>query len=318
MGHPRIGLAGWYGYGNVGDDLLLGLLMERLRPAAVFSTRAGEWRDVRIHDVADLGSWSERIDLLVIGGGGLLNERWLRKLPLSSFEGAYGLLSVGIPHRRWLEGLEPLLSRARFVTVRDHVALHDIRDAYPGVEAWWLPDPAFMLPRLVRSREDRLLLNPRAIASPWLREDDPDDAVERVVETFAGLAEALEHRGPVLAVGFEEADRELLARLPYEHRIVVEREAVELIATSAALVTSRLHGAIIAATQGTPVVLVDYQDKMRGVAQMLGAPLLSFAELGDLAKSVDKLLDDAAAPPDVTRPAAYGALTARVLNFLTR
>jgi polysaccharide pyruvyl transferase WcaK-like protein len=98
----------------------------------------------------------------------------------------------------------------------------------------------------------------------------------------------------------------------------VEREAVELIATSAALVTSRLHGAIIAATQGTPVVLVDYQDKMRGVAQMLGAPVLRFAELGDLAKSVDKLLDDAAAPPDVTRPAAYGALTARVLNFLTR
>lgn len=113
----RVGLAGWYGYGNVGDDLLLRLLTERLRPAAVFSTRAGEWEGLHILDVEEIPLWADRLDLLLVGGGGLLNERWLRKLPLAEFAKPYGLLSVGIPHHRWLDGLEPLLSRARFVTV---------------------------------------------------------------------------------------------------------------------------------------------------------------------------------------------------------
>lgn len=310
----RIGLAGWYGYRNVGDDLLLRLLAERLDPAAVFATRAGTWAGGPVLDAESLPEWRERLDLLVIGGGGLLNERWLRKLPLEVFGGAYGLLSVGIPHLRWLDDLEPLLSGARFVTVRDHLALEQLRRAYPGVDAWWLPDPAFMLPRRSRPRADRLLLNPRSIPRTWLREDDPEDAEERVVSGFSELAAATAKGTEVLALGFEASDRPLLERLPCEHRIVDAVEAVELIAGSRALVTSRLHGGVIAATQGTPVVLVDYQDKIRGLARLLGLPAVALDGLGGLSDAVAAVLDAPASPS----PAAYGELVGRMLGFLRR
>lgn len=316
---PRIGLAGWYGYGNVGDDLMLRLLVERVRPAAVFSSRAGSVGEIPIHHVGELPEWDERLDLLLIGGGGLLNQRWIAKLPLADLRLAYGFLSVGIPQARWLGGMEEILARARFVTLRDHLALRMFAETYPDVAAMWLPDPGFMLERLGLPKEARVVLNPRAIPKAWIREEDPDDAEDRQVALMRSLVERFSDRAEVLALGFEQSDAELLARLPCESRVVAESEAVDVIARSAIVVTARLHGGIVAATQGTPVALIDYQDKVRGLAPLVDATLHDLTGLDGIHDVVERALSEPAAsdaPCARSVPAAYGALTRRVLGFM--
>lgn len=313
----RVALAGWYGYGNVGDDLILRLLREQIDPVAVFSTRAGNVGGVTIEHVADLPSWADRIDLLLIGGGGLLNARWIESLPLAEFAKPYGFLSVGVPHAHALAGSRDALEAARFVSVRDHGALALVSDTFPDLRPLWLPDPGFLLARQGVARRPRLLLNPRAIPDGWLRDDDPPDAEERMLSAMGELVGRFWPRAEVLAIAFEERDRRLLERLPCEGKVVADPEAVDLIAGSSALVTARLHGGIIAATQGTPVVLIDYQDKMRGLGELLGRPALPFAELDRLPDLSTAAFDSAVIDP-ASAVVAYGAFVERVVGMLGR
>jgi polysaccharide pyruvyl transferase WcaK-like protein len=92
-------------------------------------------------------------------------------------------------------------------------------------------------------------------------------------------------------------------------------EAVELIATSSALVTARLHGGIIAATQGTPVALIDYQDKIRGLAKLLDRPAYSLAQIEGCTEVVDEALTNGGSRSP-SPAAAYGDLTRRFLRQL--
>lgn len=316
-GGIRVGLAGWYGYENVGDDLILRVLSERLRPAAIFSTKPSSAQQTGIHHVSELLDWQESLDLLLIGGGGLLNDRWLAKLPMAEFAKPYGLLSVGIPSEHWLDGLDDVLAGARFVTVRDHLALETLRRAYPQINAWWLPDPGFMLRRRRVKKRPRIVLNPRALPDAWRREEDPSDAEDLQVAALAALVERFSGRAELLAVGFEESDRALLSRLPCPGRIVAEAEAIDIIARSAILVTSRLHGGIIAATQGTEAMLIDYQDKIRGLGRLLNTRPYALTELHQMPTAMARALERRH-PCDTTAPSAYGALTHRVLGLMTR
>lgn len=313
---PRVGLVGWYGYGNVGDDLLLRLLVDRLRPALVFSTRAGSTDGIDILPVETLPARADELDLLLIGGGGLLNDRWIAKLALESLDVPFGLLAVGIPHARWLGGMGSLLERARFVTLRDHLALETFRETYPHVNAWWLPDPGFMLPRRAVDKRPRVVLNPRKLPPTWLREDDPKDAEERMLLAMRRIVRRVGDQVEVLALGFEESDREVLEALPCPGRVVGYEEAVAEIAASTVLVTARLHGGIIAATQGTHAVLVDYQDKIRGLSALRGERAFPLAHPARIVRATEAVLA-LAAPADTAVPAAYGALIGRVVDLMS-
>jgi polysaccharide pyruvyl transferase WcaK-like protein len=300
----------------VGDDLILKLLVDALHPARVFSTRAGRECGIDILDVAELPRRTADFDLLLIGGGGLLNTRWVGSLPLAALGKPYGFLSVGIPHERWLDGMDEVLAPARFVTLRDHLAQDLFATHYPRIPSWWVPDPAFMLRRRrVRPRE-LVTLVPRTISASWLRPEDPPDADERQIELMSRLIQRFGERAECLALGFEGHDAELLRRLPCETRIVGVEQAVDMISRSTVAVTTRLHGGIIAATQGTPVALIDYQDKMRGLSRLLDLPLFSLADLTGVDGVVEHALSEPA-PRDPARAAAFGSLVARLLRLMT-
>ena len=313
---PRIGLLGWFGYGNVGDDLLLSILAARVRPKAVFSTRAGTAEGIEIRDVAELERFSGELDLLLIGGGGLLNNRWIAKLGLDGYEGDYGFLSVGIPSADWLDGLEDVLARARFVTLRDHLALETLGLKYPSIDAFWLPDPAFMLAPRVVERKPLLLLNPRTLTPRRMRTGAPEDPDGRQVAVMTAVAERCSKSHEVRAIGFEERDRPLLDRLPCASEVVGWERAAELIAGARGLVTARLHGGILAAVHGTPMVLIDHEDKLRGLADLLDEPSYGWGALDDVPDAVAGSLTTPG--PEPARPVvAYGGLVRRVLGFMT-
>lgn len=313
----RIGLVGWYGYGNVGDDLILRVLRAALAPTAVFSTRAGEADGTAVLHVDALPAASTELDLVIVGGGGLLNDRWIAKLDLAQVACPYAFLAVGIPHVKWLTGMEKVVAGARFVTLRDHLALETFLTAYPGVQAFWLPDPTFVLAKRRVRRRMTIVLIPRVIPRAWLRDDDPEDSEQRQIACMQSIVDRFSHRADVVALGFEESDRPVLARLTCPGHIVGVDAAIDAIARASAVVTSRLHGGIIAATQGTPAALIDYQDKIRGLACLTGQECHRFDDLGRIPDFVEAALNGAA-PPNVATARAYGQLTGRVLGFLAR
>ncbi len=312
----RIGLVGWFAYGNVGDDLLLALLAERLHPEVVFSTQAGAVDGIDVRDVAELERWSGALDLLLIGGGGLLGGRWIKRLGLERFDGDYGFLSVGIPHGDAIEGLGDVLEGARFVTVRDHLALERLTLAYPSVDAFWLPDPAFMLEPRAVERQQRLILNPRTLTPGRIRPGGPANPDDRQLAVMAAVASRCGQTHEVLALGFEERDRPLLDRLPCAGEIVGWRRAAELIAGAGGVLTTRLHGAILAAVHATPAILIDHDDKLSGLARLLDAPAYGWNELDVVPDAVAGML----AMQELRRSRtvdAYGGLVRRVLTFMT-
>ncbi len=82
------------------------------------------------------------------------------------------------------------------------------------------------------------------------------------------------------------------------------------------LLTARLHGGILAAVHGTPVILIDHDDKLRGLAELLDEPAFGWTRLDDVPDAVIGMLTS---PPSETTSAvsAYAGLVRRVLDFMT-
>jgi polysaccharide pyruvyl transferase WcaK-like protein len=324
---------GWYGFGNVGDDLLLKLLTLRLRPSLVFSTTACVVDGVSVHHVDTLLSREHELDLVILGGGGLLNDRFMNLLPLERLSIDYGLLALGAPRRDWLGGLGSVLAGARFISLRDHLTMEMVRARYPKIETWWLPDPAFLLaidripselgtvggPAFAGERP-RIVLVPRDIPSGWLRNTDPPNAVEVQIEALRRVVGLHAGRIDFLAVGFERRDAAVVSELGCPYRIADVASAMRLIAGSAGVIAARLHAGIIAAATGTPFALIDYQDKMRGLARLLDCEHRCF-KFEDLDRIEPFVREHLAAPDErvsVSAPRAYGELVERVLGWLQR
>jgi len=277
----RAAIAGWFGFGNVGDDLIMMLLNRHAHPVVTFSTQDTRSNRIKLEHVDTINRWRDRFDLLFVGGGGLLYKRYIDMLGLEKLEKPYGFLSVGIPHQDWLEGLDDVVSRAAFVTLRDPHAVRMFTETFPHVPCSLLPDPAFLLaeedagvwrPRRRHRRRrgfPRILVNVRFIPKHWLRPTDPPDAVERQIEGVNALIEKYRHEVEFIGIGFDPKDERVLPDLACPSSIAGPVEAVRAIRGADGIIATRLHASIIAAAVGTPAVMVEYQAKVAGLATLL-------------------------------------------------
>ncbi|MDZ5445861.1 polysaccharide pyruvyl transferase family protein [Micromonospora sp. 4G57] len=331
-----IGLLGSYGGRNLGDEAILSGLLADLRqqePDAriiVFSrdpahtalahphVEAVPWEGV---SRADSSVTLSELDLLILGGGGILYDREARRylrvvrvaqergLPLLTYAVGVGPLSDGVDTTMVRE----TLAGATEVTVRDQESRMVLEEAGLVNPITVTADPAF-------------LLEPEDFPASWLRDEgvpagkrlvglsvrEPGRAAERLdVDGYhrllAQISDFLVHRidAYVLFVPMERDDIRHSHGV-MSHMVAAERgrvlhgdysprQVLGLMRHFDLAVGMRLHFLIFAAMVGTPFLPLPYAGKVFDLAQRLGVPALRGVEReveGPLLAEVDRLWDE--------------------------
>lgn len=324
MRRARAATIGYQGNWNVGDEAILAgiesLLAESgldvvavfagLGPVAAFpQARRVVLR--RLLPSARVLRELRAVDWLVLAGGGLINDYWLRAIP--RYLGWIIAARLAGAHVVWIGvGVGPVRRRSMRLLVKLAAALSDlvmVRDAESrsivGATALRrrvhvIPDPAFFLPAYQHE-------GPRSGTALVVRPPAPTDVAgsEELVRGLCGVAVGLiderrEHVTLVTMGGREDqglagqADASLVSRVrsvvlaerPAADIRVVElgpdpSEAMSMFATHSLVISMRLHGLILGSLAGTPCLPIAYDPKVRSTARRLGLQDVTLS-LGDV------------------------------------
>ncbi|NGM15467.1 polysaccharide pyruvyl transferase family protein [Verrucosispora sp. WMMA2044] len=339
-----IGVLGSYGGRNLGDEAILTGLLTDLRqqePHAriiVFSrnpahtavahpdVEAVPWEGVSRTDSALVLS---QLDLLILGGGGILYDkearRYLRVVRVAQ--------ERGLPLLTYAVGVGPLSEMVDTGMVRETLA-GAVQVTVRDQESRMVLEEAGLLNPITVTGDPAFLLEPEDFPAQFLREEgvpdgkrlvgmsvrEPGRAAERLdVDGYhrllAQIGDFLVHRidAHVLFVPMERDDiRHSHGVL--SHMIAAERgrilhgtyspqQILGLMKHFDLAVGMRLHFLIFAAMMGTPFLPLPYAGKVFDLAQRLGVPALRGVEReveGPLLAEVDQLWDEREQRAEVT------------------
>lgn len=294
-------IAGYYGFGNAGDELILSSLIEQVRRESpgwtlvVMSSRPEQTR--RLYTVKAVDRWRPwewivpllRARRFWLGGGGLLQEttgpwNYVYYLGLVILAKLFGcrteLRAIGVdPIKR---GANRALTRLTFNHFVDHVSVRD-DDSQRALEAagvrrtiYQMPDPVFQLPaRRAAAIQDRIAL---ALA-PWSRRPGWDHDVALLIDRIRN-----ELQVPVDLVVFypnqdDPVSRQVasLVRSPLTVKTWDRPdELLDWISSYALVVGMRFHALAIAALHQRPFVGWGFQKKVHTLCRDFGQPVWSF------------------------------------------
>lgn len=343
-GHPVIGISGSYGGLNVGDEAILTVIVEELRAHVpdvelVIFARDAEHTRAR-HDVdrviardsvrSELLDEIERLDLLLLGGGGILydleSEPYLHIARLAQDAGvrtatyAIGVGPLERPSDR--EAVAETLGRMECITVRDAPAKQLLEEIGVEREALVTADPALLLEPQVFGEDDLLaegIRKERPLVGMSVRE--PGRAAEGLEpgvyhRLLADAADFMVARfgADVLLVPMEHKD------IAHSHRVVADMAAPERASVLRAsyeprhvlglmphldmAVGMRLHFLLFAAVAGVPLMPLPYASKVSALLDRLGLPApppVKREHGGDLLARIDQLWDERDAQRDLVR-----------------
>jgi polysaccharide pyruvyl transferase CsaB len=334
----RVGVLGSYGGLNLGDEAILTSVLSCLRTTCqpvdlvVFSRHPPH--TMAHHDVAEVVIWEEvdrnqlrdaieRLDVLVLGGGGIIYNgearRYLRLVRAAQ--------DLGVPTFAFALGAGPLtdpvdrrvvadvLDHMDDITVRDEQSKHVLEDAGVSAPIEVTADPA-------------LLLTPEAFTWDMLASEgvpsgqrlvgmsvrEPGGAAEHLEHDqyhhmLATAADFLVHRidAHVVLVPMEPIDirhsHAVLSHMASPARARVlhgsygPRQVLGLMHHLDLVVGMRLHFLIFAAMNGVPLLPLPYAGKVSNFARSVGAPALAGVarcEVGRLLAELDRLWDERA------------------------
>lgn len=264
----------------------------------------------------------EEADVVLAAGGGYLLERYGPEPRIRIYEEVLGRgkrmmfysQSIGKFRDPGLrQRLVAVLEAADLILVRDEPSLATV-EGYRGAENVHLTaDEAFLFPSLRRLARPRTLLVTVSL-HPWDRregENELDDeshlpeiaaALGRLLAagsvrsvTLASTAQGL--GGPAALEDDAVAARAVYEKVPsnWRNRILLTshyltpREYAELAARHTALATMRMHGAILGATAGVPVLMLNASDKARALSERTGGGIRSVRRRADLGR-MDELV----------------------------
>lgn len=305
MALERIVISGYYGCGNLGDEAILTALLARLRarwPRLEPLVLSGAPQETtRLHDVRAINRRSlpaiarelRAAQLLISGGGGLLQDRTSRRSPLY-YLGIIALAQwldrpvffigqgVGPLRRRWLQTLaQRRLRRVAYALVRDEASLRLLRN-------WGLPQ------ELLAQAGDLALLWPDAGAGKTLSPlaEAPGEKPYAIAALKGPLAEcqaeliapeldrlaaeqglqiillalAAREDCPATALVAGQMQQPSLQLAPQPGELA---ETLELIRGARCLLGMRLHSLIFALLAGTPCAALSEDPKLeRFLAQV--------------------------------------------------
>ncbi|WP_235018231.1 polysaccharide pyruvyl transferase family protein [Thermomonospora echinospora] len=332
----RVGVAGSYGGLNLGDEAILMCVLaclRQLRPSiefTVFSRNAEHTR--RMHGLARVVGWEgadrrqvqpslQDLDLLVLGGGGLLHDGaargFLRLVRLAQ--------KSGIPTFGYALGAGPLTEAEDRRLVREAVhALNDltVRDQ----ESKLVLEEVEVDREIDVAADPALLLTPEPFTREMLEREgiprdghlvamsvrEPGRAAQNLDEhsyheLLGEVADFLVHRldANVVFVPMERDDISH-AHAVLSHMVAADRghvlkrfyepgQIAGLMRHFDLAVGMRLHFVMLAACAGVPVMPLPYAGKVFDFARIVGAPTLTGVarrEAGPLIAEIDRLWDE--------------------------
>ena len=335
-GNLAIGVLGSYGGRNVGDEAILTCVLRCLRalcPSAriVLFSRDAE-HSKNCHDVTETITWEgatrnaiiaavTRLDLLILGGGGVLYDREARRYlqlveaaqdrDIATFGFAVGAGPLQDPEDRAI--VRTTLNRMTDLVVRDQESKLVLEDVGIDREITVSADPALLLPR--EEFTQHLLVRegiPTDVRLVAMSVREPGRAAEHLDERsyhtlLADVADFLIRRldAHVVFVPMERQD------ISQSHAVLAQMSAPERgrvlngdYSPSQVLgfmdhidlaVGMRLHFLIFAALAAVPFLPLPYAGKVFDFARSVGAPTLAEVtrnQAGLLLAEIDRLWDE--------------------------
>lgn len=311
----RVVIAGYYGFGNAGDELILKSVIENFRkkyPDSLCTVLSNSPQATKKNFSADaVNRWCPvriflavlRSDLLVLGGGGLIQD------VTSSFSLLYYLVIVWIAILLGREifiyavGAGPIrskinrilvaatLRRVNQISVRDHYSLNELKSCGVKKEIQLSCDPVLTLD-LSRFFRKKSLGPPKVVFI--VRSLKSDKRMRDLMKSFSEVIRCLkaEKKWDVFAVSFHPAeDGKIINELAQNFSHVQDlkifewkdlNEILSFISNADIVVTMRLHGAILSAMLGIPFVAVAYDPKVSHFVRELNLSESKFRNLIEL------------------------------------
>src|SRR5918996_6062143 len=333
----RVGITGSYGGLNLGDEAILQSMIGQLRKdvpkveITVFSRDAEDTK--RRHQVeravpvrklsrAEVQPEVQRLDLLILGGGGILYDAdartYLREVQLAREKRVpvfvYAIGAGPLTHAAAQAAVREALSDAEIVTVREKSAHRVLEEAGVQRDIVLTADPALLLkpeplPRGILKHEGlegRRRLIGMSVREPGVAAPDIDEKVYHSL--LANAADFMVDRFDASVV-FVPMERSVLDT-QHSHGVISNMLRAQRATvlkgnyTSGQLLTlmkhfsfalgMRLHFLIFAALQGVPFVALPYASKVSGFLEDLevAAPPLKLVNAGRLIAYLDQCWDD--------------------------
>ncbi len=290
----RFAYVGWVGFGNLGDDAIAEALLGQLRPDEVVYA-AHALKDLP-HAVGRGGAGDRH---LLLGGGTAIGRRnWRTVLNVAGVAQArrrpWFMIGAGVEDptfsgRNSFSGRDELhrwrrtLGRFDRVTVRGPRSAELLADV--GVEARVVGDPALLLEPADESRADgaRSALGLCLGFGDDLWGHAPRRVLDAVTETAVRQADSgrevrllvMNEEDDAAAQHVVDAVDERHPGSASKHRVGTGAEFFAALDGCHALVAQRLHGAVLAAAAGVPMIALEYQPKCRDFMASIGQDDLS-------------------------------------------
>lgn len=335
MQPARVGISGSYGGLNLGDEAILESMVRQLRasiPAEITVFTRDPEDTLRRHDVDhavpirqmtrdEARLEVEKLDLLILGGGGILYDRdvelYLREVALANEAQVpvvvYAISAGPLNDANNRKLIAKHLHRAAALTVRDRQSLRLLEEAGVQREIVLTADPALLLdPDPIPNdvfRCEGLDTEHRLIGFS-VREPGPaapDIDVEHYHALLANTADFVVARlnASVVFVPLElkkldvQHSHAVVARMQYAQRATVLKgeytspQMLSLLGRFQFCVGMRLHFLIFAALRGVPFVALPYASKVEGLLEDLDMPTppLKDVTTGGLIAYVDRAWD---------------------------
>lgn len=297
---PKVGLIGFFGWGNYGDELFLDQWHRVL----------DEHFDARpIHDLLrapyfsrDPKTVAQEYDAFVIGGGDLVIPNKVSELywDMAWLAKKVYIAGVGVP--TWIRNENPRVNahmsaffqhpNVRFIGARDEESAEWIRQRLqPNVPVHCYPDLVYSMP-LPPARqygEDKVL----GISVRQRRNEKVDDysALTTMVEEARRRGYAI--KVLVLSNGRTgEADLKATSRLPFAPFEVIHSESMDELTAALGgldvLASMKFHGSLVASMYGVPSIVLSPTTKSKNLYQSLGrTELLSHLNDETMAEKLD-------------------------------
>lgn len=331
----RVGISGSYGGLNLGDEAILQSIVEQLRVSlpveiTVFSRDVGDTRErhgveraVPVRDLtrAEVIPELKRLDLLILGGGGILFDAeariYMREVMLAH--------ELGVPVMTYAISVGPLhdpaaqkvvrsgLTGAAVITVRDRAAGRVLEEIGVHKDIVVTADPAFLLTpeRLSRAALKREGVDPaRTLVGMSVREPGsaaPDIDEDIYHKLLANVADFMVDRydADILFVPMEPQQLDMqhchavaskmlkASRASVLKGVYSAAQLLGLMQHFSFAVGMRLHFLIFAALQGIPFVALPYASKVSSLLESLELqmPPLNLINEGRLIAHVDQSWD---------------------------
>jgi len=303
---PRFLLSGYYGFGNLGDEALLQVIVERLRarwPACAVDVLSGDPAGtVKAYGVdatprMDLGrvrAAVDRADVVLSGGGGLLQNVTSLK-SLVYYAGVIrAAVRAGKPTMIFAQSIGPLDFWGRHIvrafckgiataTVRDERSRALLASLLPGVPVERSADPVFLL----EPADEPLDLAAEGLAGDdgplvivSVRKGQGSEATSRalagVVDLLAAKYDARVAFLPMGGPPDAEVATTIIRRCASTPVLLPEYplgHAAQVIGRASLVIGMRLHALIIAARLGIPFLALPYDPKVTALLEDLRYPV---------------------------------------------